>query len=125
MHQFLIQFLNHYRLRPLQCVSNVFRIVMDTTILNDKLGLDLTVHDIAYVYKIQKMGKNQYTLVARNLLQKLVTGLPDSSKVRDEDFLVITGNWRDPFFGCPLTPRKLGFHRFTFATSLLSPDSLI
>jgi hypothetical protein len=46
MHPFLIQFLTHYRLNPLQCVPNVFRIVMGTAILNDKLDLNLIVHDI-------------------------------------------------------------------------------
>ncbi len=55
MHPFLIQFLTHYRLCPLQCVPNVFRIVMGTAILNEKLGLNLTV--LAYMYKIQKTGK--------------------------------------------------------------------
>jgi hypothetical protein len=97
---------------------------MGTTVLNDKLGLNLTVHDIVYVYKIQKTGK-MYTLVARNSHRKLVTGLLDSSKGQDEDFLVITRNWRDPFFGCPLTPGKPSFHCCIFITFILSPDSLI
>ena len=92
MHPFLIQFLIHFRLSPLQCVPNVFRIVMGTAILMEKLGLNLTVHDITYVYSLQTTGRDQYTLVTRNSDRKLVTRLPDSSKVRDEDFLVITGN---------------------------------
>lgn len=65
MHPLLINFLSQYRLSPLQCAPNVFRIVMSTALLNKKLGLNLTVHDIIYVYKIQKIGKNQYTLNAR------------------------------------------------------------
>jgi hypothetical protein len=80
MHPFLIQFLIHFRLSPLQCVPNVFRIVMGTAVLIDKLGLNLTVHDITYVYRLQVIGKKQYTLVARHWERKLVTGLPDSSK---------------------------------------------
>jgi hypothetical protein len=80
MHPFLIRFLTHFRLSPLQCVPNVFRIVMGTAVLMEKLGLNLTVHDITYVYSLQKTGKDQYTLVARNVDRKLVTGLPDSSK---------------------------------------------
>ena len=64
MHPFLIQFLTHFRLGPLQCVPNVFRIVMGTAVLMEKLGLELTVHDITYVYRLQKTGKDQYTLVA-------------------------------------------------------------
>jgi hypothetical protein len=41
-----------------------------------------------------------------------VTGLPDSSKGRDEHFLVITGNWQNPFLSCPLIPGVPGFCRF-------------
>ena len=69
---------------------------MGTAVLMEKLGLELTVHDITYVYRLQKTGKDQYTLVARNWERKRVTGLPDFSKGRDEDFLVFTGNWQNP-----------------------------
>ncbi len=69
------------------------------------------MHDITYVYSLQKTGKDQYTLVARNSDRKLVTGLPDSSKGRDEDFLVITGNWQNPIVNCPLAPGVPGFGR--------------
>jgi hypothetical protein len=79
----------------------------------EKLGLKLTVHDITYVYRLQKTDRDQYTLVARNSDRKLVTGLPDSSKGRDEDFLVITGNWQNPHISCLLIPGEPGFHRFT------------
>uniref|UniRef100_A0A2N9FR87 Uncharacterized protein n=1 Tax=Fagus sylvatica TaxID=28930 RepID=A0A2N9FR87_FAGSY len=60
---------------------------MGTAVLMDKLGLKLIVHDITYVYRLQKTGRNQYTLVTRNSDRKLVTGLPNSNKGRDEDFL--------------------------------------
>uniref|UniRef100_A0A2N9FSM6 Transposase (putative) gypsy type domain-containing protein n=1 Tax=Fagus sylvatica TaxID=28930 RepID=A0A2N9FSM6_FAGSY len=109
MHTFLLQFLAHFRLSPLQCAPNVFRIVMGTAVLMEKLGLDLTVHDITYVYSLQATGRDQYTLFvypinARNAYRKLVTGLPDSSKGRDEDFLVFTGNWQNPHINCSLRP---------------------
>uniref|UniRef100_A0A2N9IHI8 Transposase (putative) gypsy type domain-containing protein n=1 Tax=Fagus sylvatica TaxID=28930 RepID=A0A2N9IHI8_FAGSY len=104
MHTFLLRFLTHFRLNPLQCAPNVFRIVMGTAVLMEKLGLNLTVHDITYMYSLQTTGKDQYTLVARNADRKLVTGLPDSSKSRDEDFLVFTGNWQNPHINCPLKP---------------------
>uniref|UniRef100_A0A2N9EH39 Uncharacterized protein n=1 Tax=Fagus sylvatica TaxID=28930 RepID=A0A2N9EH39_FAGSY len=54
----------------------------------------------------KKLGKKQYTLVARDSQRKLVTGLPDSSKARDVDFLVIMGNWQDPLLDCTLIPGK-------------------
>uniref|UniRef100_A0A2N9IRN8 Uncharacterized protein n=1 Tax=Fagus sylvatica TaxID=28930 RepID=A0A2N9IRN8_FAGSY len=77
---------------------------MGTTVLMEKLGLHLTIHDITYVYRLQATGRKQYTLVARNFDRKLVTGLSDSSKGRDEDFLVIMGNWQNPLISCPLVP---------------------
>uniref|UniRef100_A0A2N9HIZ8 Uncharacterized protein n=1 Tax=Fagus sylvatica TaxID=28930 RepID=A0A2N9HIZ8_FAGSY len=104
MHTFLLRFLTHFRLNPLQCASNVFRIVMGTAVLMEKLGLNLTVHDITYVYSLQPTARDQYTLVARNVDRKLVTGLLDSSKGRDEDFLVITENWQNLDINCPLKP---------------------
>jgi hypothetical protein len=104
MHPFLIQFLTHFKLSHLQCVPNVFRVVMGTAVLIEKLSLNLTVHDITYMYRLQMTDRKQYTLVAQNSERKLVTGLPDSSKGRDEDFLVITGNWKNPLLSCPLIP---------------------
>ena len=111
MQPFLIKFLTHFRLSPLQCVPNVFRIVMGTAVLIDKLGLDLTVHDISYVYRLQSTDKEQYTLVACHWERKLVTGLSDSSKGLDEDFLVITRNWQNLSLSCPLLPGVPGFCR--------------
>ena len=77
---------------------------MGTVVLMEKLGLELTVHDITYVYRLQKTGKDQYTLVSHNWERKRMTGLPDSSKGRDEDFLVFTRNWQNPHFHCTLAP---------------------
>ena len=111
MHPFLINFLVNFRLSPLQCVPNVFRVVMGTTVLMEKLGLNLTVHDITYVYRLQSIGRKQYTLVSRNSGRKLVTGLLDSSKGRDKDYLVITRNWQNPIINCPLILGEPGFHR--------------
>jgi hypothetical protein len=119
MHTFLLRFLTHFRLNPLQCAPNVFRIVMGTAVLMEKLSLNLTVHDITYVYYLQKTGRDQYTLVARNVDRKLVTGLPDSSKGQDEDFLVFTGNWHNPLINCPLRPDVLGFHCFMSFTQCI------
>ena len=101
----------HFRLSPLQCVPNVFRVVMETAVLMEKLGLNLTIHDITYVYRLQATSRKQYTLVARNSDWKLVTRLQDSSKGRDEDYLVFTGNWQNPIISCPLIPGEPGFRR--------------
>jgi hypothetical protein len=54
-----------------------------------------------------------------------VTGLPDSSKGRDEDFLVITGNWQNPLLSCPLIPGVPGFYRFIKLSSFFFFFALI
>uniref|UniRef100_A0A2N9I2P2 Uncharacterized protein n=1 Tax=Fagus sylvatica TaxID=28930 RepID=A0A2N9I2P2_FAGSY len=65
-------------------------------------GVRIPMH--TFLLRLQTTGRDQYTLVARNADRKLVTGLPDSSKGRDEDFLVFTGNWQNPHINCPLKP---------------------
>uniref|UniRef100_A0A2N9ITH8 Uncharacterized protein n=1 Tax=Fagus sylvatica TaxID=28930 RepID=A0A2N9ITH8_FAGSY len=77
---------------------------MGTAVLMEKLSLNLTIHDITYVYRLQATSRKQYTLVARNSDRKLVTRLQDSRKGRDEDYLVITRNWQNPIISCPLIP---------------------
>ena len=39
-------YLRHFRLAPIQCVVNVFRILGSMDALNEKMGLRLTHHDV-------------------------------------------------------------------------------
>ena len=39
-------YLRHFRLVPVQCVVNVFRILGCVDVLNEKIGLRLTHHDV-------------------------------------------------------------------------------
>ena len=39
-------YLRHFRLAPIQCAVNVFRILSSVDALNEKMGLRLTHHDV-------------------------------------------------------------------------------
>ena len=48
-------FLKAYRLAPTQCAPNMFRILGSVDTLNEKMGLNLTHHDINWVYNLHHL----------------------------------------------------------------------
>jgi len=44
-----------YRLSPTQCAPNVFRILGSVDALNKKMGVNLTHHDINWIYNHQHL----------------------------------------------------------------------
>ena len=53
MSDLLTNFLRHFKVCLDQCIANVFRIISSVDILNKRLKLNLTEHDINYVYSFQ------------------------------------------------------------------------
>lgn len=49
MSDLLINFLRHFIVCHDQCTPNVFRVVSSVNVLNKRLGLKLTEHDINYI----------------------------------------------------------------------------
>ena len=48
-------FLKAYRLAPTQCAPNMFRILGSVDTLNEKMSLNLTHHDINWVYNLHHL----------------------------------------------------------------------
>ena len=46
-------FLINYRLTPTQCFPNVFRVLGSVDMINQKMGTNLTWHDVNWVYNCQ------------------------------------------------------------------------
>ena len=44
-----------YRLAPTQCAPNMFRILGSIDALNEKMGVNLTHHDVNWVYNCHKL----------------------------------------------------------------------
>ena len=88
-------YLRHFRLAPTQCVVNVFRILGCVDVLNKKMGLRLTHHDVNLCYNLQHFKGKSYYMKARDDKVRLIQCLPESSKGLNKDFLIVLEGWHN------------------------------
>ena len=65
-------YLRFVRLTPTQCVSNIFRILGCVDALNEKMGLQLTHHDVNWVYGLHHLKGKRYYLKKRQPKVRLI-----------------------------------------------------
>ena len=80
MRPVMKDYLRHFRLAPIQCAVNVFRILGSVDALNEKMGLRLTHHDVNWCYNLQYFKGKTYYMKARDESVGLIQCLPKSSK---------------------------------------------
>ena len=85
-------YLRVHRLALTQCASNMFRILGSVDTLNEKMGLNLTHHDVNWVYNLHHLKGQGYYLKTRY-----------SNKDMNKDFLIVSGEWHD---GLPCPTRE-------------------
>ena len=113
-----------HKLCPIQCTPKMFRILGSVDALNKKMGVNLTHHDVNWVYNCQHLKSKGYYLKTRVLKVRLISCLPDTNKGMDQDFLIISGKWHDGLH-CPTRDGKLGgVLRFRFTVLTLPIFSL-
>ena len=100
-------YLRHFRLAPTQCVVNVFRILGCVDVLNKKMGLRLTHHDVNLCHNLQHFKGKSYYMKVRDDKVRLIQCLPESSKGLNKDFLIMSGGWHDGL-PCPTEEGALG-----------------
>jgi len=93
-------YLINYRLSSTQCSPNIFRILGCVDAINRRMGTNLTMHDVNWVYNCQKGEKTKYYMKCRVPAGRLISCLPNLSKGMDEDFLLVSGGWHDGIH-CP------------------------
>jgi hypothetical protein len=96
LHSFLIDFLQTVNATPSQISVNTFRIIMGVIAINRLLDVNLTIREVLAVYQYKCLGAKSNTLshlVARNVNEKLVNGLPSTNKGFEKDYLRVGGNW--------------------------------
>ena len=87
-------YLFHHRLKPHQCAPNMFRILGCVDVLNERMGLGLTWHDVVHLYECHYIEKGGgYYLKSRSEVVRLISCLPISNKTMKEDFLIASGEW--------------------------------
>ena len=100
MEPVMRDYLRHFRLDPVQCAVNVFRILGCVDALNKKMGLRLTHHDVNWCYNLHLKGKSYYMKTRDDKVQ-LIQCLPESNKGLNKDFLIVSGAWHDGL-PCPI-----------------------
>ena len=92
--------LNH-RLCFHQCAPNLFRVLGSVDALNQQIGLNLTWHNVVWMYKCHLLANSRYYLKSGSSVVKLVSCLPKSNKGMKDDFLIVSGEWHDGLH-CPI-----------------------
>ena len=85
-------YLRAYRLAPIQCAPNMFRVLDCEDALNERMGLNLTHHDINWIYNLHHLIEQGYYLKSRYPEVRLIQCLLDSNKGQKNDFLILSGS---------------------------------
>ena len=96
-------YLRAHKLAPTQCAPNMFRILGSVDALNERMSLNLTHHDVNWIYNLHHLTGQGYYLKYRYLKVRLIQCLPDSNKGLKKDFLIVSGEWDD---GLPCPTRE-------------------
>ena len=70
-----------HRLCPHQCAPNLFMVLGSVDTLNEKMGLNLTWHDVIWMYKCHLLANSGYYLKSRSSVVRLISCLPKSTRV--------------------------------------------
>ena len=73
----------------------MFRILSSVDSLNERIGINLTHHNINWVYSCQRNNEAGFYLKTRVPAIRLISCLPEMDKGMDEDFLIVSGEWHD------------------------------
>ena len=100
-------FLMFFRLSPTQCAPNMFRVLGSIEALNERMNLNLTHHDVNWIYNLHNLKGQGYYLKSRNPAVRLIQFLPISNKGLKDDFLIFSGQWHGGL-PCPVKEDTLG-----------------
>ena len=78
----------------------MFRILGSVDALNEKMGVNFTHYDVNYIYNRHKLTRQGYYLKTREPPVRLISCLPESNKVMNKDFLIVSEEWHDGLH-CP------------------------
>ena len=100
MRRITRDYLFNYRLTPHQYDPNMFRVLGSIDVLNERMGLGLTWHDVVHMYECHHLDKAGYYLKSRSEIVRLISYLPKSNNGMKDDYLIALGEWSDGFH-CP------------------------
>ena len=65
-------FLIFFRLSPTQCAPNMFRVLRSIEALNERMNLNLTHHDVNWIYNLHNLKGQGYYLKSRHSEVRLI-----------------------------------------------------
>ena len=65
-------YLRYFRLSPMQCAPNMFRVLGCIETLNERMNLNLTYHDINWIYNLQHLKNQGYYLKSRQAEVRMI-----------------------------------------------------
>ena len=95
MGRVIRDYLIAHRLAPTQCVPNMFRILGNVDTFNEKMGVNLTHHDVNWVHNRHKLMGQGYYLKTKVPVVRLILCLSETNKGMNKDFLIISREWHD------------------------------
>ena len=69
-------FLKFFRLSPTQCAPNMFRVLGGIETLNERVNLNLTYHNLNWIYNLHNLKGQGYYLKSRHFEVRLIQCLP-------------------------------------------------
>ncbi|XP_050281719.1 putative disease resistance RPP13-like protein 1 [Quercus robur] len=105
-------------------ILNSVRIVSSVETLNKRLGLNITEHDINYIYSFQDSKISRFYFKIWNGEVRLISGLPDSDKETEGDYLIISGNCDPGEIQCPTSAGKAEDQVFKKKRQLINSTNL-
>ena len=88
-------YLRAHKLAPTQYALNILRILGSVDALNEKMDLNLTHHDVNWVYNLYHLKEHGFYLKTKCTEVRLISCLLDSNKGVNEDFLIISREWHN------------------------------
>ena len=74
---------------------NMVRVLGSIEALNERMNLNLTHHDVNWIYNLHNMKGQGYYLKSRHPEIRLIQCLPISNKGLKDNFLIFFGLWHD------------------------------
>ena len=100
-------YLRYFKLSPIKCAPNMFGVLGSIEALNERMNLNLTHHDINWIYNLQHLKGQGYYFKSRQSEVRLIQCLPISNKGLKKDFLIFSGRWHDGL-PCPVKEGEPG-----------------
>ena len=79
----------------------MFRVLGSIKALNERMNLNLTHHDVNWIYNLHNLKGQGYYLKSRNPAVRLIQCLPISNKGLKDDFLIFSWQWHNSL-PCPI-----------------------